>query len=127
MLDIGLHELSFPVQGEELLDAEFADDMRPTSRNSSKPWSIFLSASVALINWHKSCGFWSLSSPIPVQQPRSALSSILEGTIVRYLEYQVGFDITPEHQIAPLLSIKKKFLFWSSARLSLAGPVLVAN
>ena len=50
------------------------------------------------------------------------------GTPVRYLGCQVGLELAPEQQIAPLLlSIRRKILFWSSARLSLAGRVVVAN
>ena len=47
---------------------------------------------------------------------------------VRYLGCQIGLELTAEQQIAPLLlSIRRKLIFWSSARLSLAGRALVAN
>ena len=40
----------------------------------------------------------------------------------------MGLELTPKKQIAPiLLSIKRKLLFWSSAHLSLAGRIVVAN
>ena len=50
------------------------------------------------------------------------------GTSVRYLGCHVGLELSAEQQIAPLLlSIRRKLVFWSSARLSLAGRVVVAN
>ena len=50
------------------------------------------------------------------------------GTSVRYLGYHIGLDLSAEQQVAPLLlSIRQKLLLWSSARLSLAGRVVVTN
>ena len=47
---------------------------------------------------------------------------------MRDLRCRVGLDLTAEQQIVPLLlSIMQKLLFWSSARLSLAGQVVVTN
>ena len=47
---------------------------------------------------------------------------------MRYLGCHIGLDLLAEQQVAPLLlSIRWKLLFWSSARLSLVGRVVVAN
>lgn len=88
----------------------------------------FCDASGAKINWHKSCGFWVGSGATPTWSPDALFRWVHAGTPVRYLGCQVGLDLTAEQQIAPLLlSIRKKFLFWSTAHLSLAGRVVVAN
>ena len=50
------------------------------------------------------------------------------GQTCRYLGFQVGLDITPQQQFAPVLqSLRRKLCHWSSQHLSLAGWVLVAN
>ena len=88
----------------------------------------FCTASGARINWRKTVGFWISDSPTPQWMPDSGFRWVPPGTPVRYLGCQVGLELAPEQQIAPLLlSIRRKILFWSSARLSLAGRVVVAN
>ena len=40
----------------------------------------------------------------------------------------MGLEVTLEQQIAPLLlTIRRKLLYWSSAKLSLAGRIVIAN
>ena len=90
----------------------------------------FCDASGAKINWHKSCGFWvgGDGDELPQWSPSVGFQWIPPGRAVRYLGCEVGLDLTAEQQIAPLLlSIRRKLLFWSSLRLSLAGRVVVAN
>ena len=66
--------------------------------------------------------------PPPEWLPDPSFRWIPEGTPVRYLGCQIGLELTAEQQIAPLLlSIRRKLIFWSSARLSLAGQAVVAN
>ena len=89
---------------------------------------VFCDASGAKINWHKSCGFWIGAGAPPQWLPHPSFRWIPEGTPVRYLGCQIGLELTAEQQIAPLLlSIRRKLIFWSSARLSLAGRAVVAN
>lgn len=61
--------------------------------------------------------------------PAPGFKWIPPGTaVVRYLGCQIGLDLSPKQQIAPLfLSIWKKLLFWSSAHLSFARRIVVAN
>ena len=88
----------------------------------------FCDASSAKINWHKSCNFWVGEGSPPGWLPDPLFQWILPGTCVRYLGCHVGLELSAEQQIAPLLlSIRRKLVFWSSARLSLAGRVVVAN
>ena len=64
----------------------------------------------------------------PTWSPDVLFRWVPAGTSVRYLGCQVGLELTAEQQIAPLLlSIRRKLIFWSSARLSLAGREMVAN
>lgn len=142
--DIGLQGLRLPLREEELLDAEFADDtavyLHGQEANSSRfqtaleqfydDSSAKINASDgfgAKINWHKSCGFWIGGAELPVWTPCTQFPWIPPGRAVRYLGCQIGLDLTPEQKIAPLLSIRRKLVLWSSARLSLAGRVVVAN
>ena len=134
--EIGLRGLQLPTRGEDLLDAEFADDTglflhgqeANLIRAAEKALQTFGGASGSLINWHKSVAFWISEAPTPSWMPDPRFRSIPPGTAVRYLGCQVGLDLSPEQQIAPLLlSIRKKLLFWSSARLSLAGRIVVTN
>ena len=47
---------------------------------------------------------------------------------MRYLGCQVGINLPPETHIQPLLiSLRKKFIFWSSKSLSLAGRLVISN
>ena len=62
---IGLQGLSLPVTGEEILDAEFADDtglvLKGTKSNlqqAEMAIDTFCKASRAKINWSKTVGFW---------------------------------------------------------------------
>eukprot|EP00250_Pteridium_aquilinum_P015467 c22598_g1_i1 orf=254-919(-) len=133
--EVGLRGIQLPVRGEDLLDSEFADDtglylhgQEANLQRAEQSLQVFCEASGALINWRKTVAFWISSSPTPAWSPDPGFRWIPPGTAVRYLGCQVGLDLSPEQQIAPLLlSIRKKLLFWSSARLSLAGRVVVTN
>ena len=133
--DTGLQGLRLPVREEELLDAEFADDTAAYLHGHEAnlirfqtALEQFCDASGARINWHKSYGFWVGEVDRPQWSPSAQFQWVPPGRAVRYLGCQVGLDLTAEQQIAPLLlSIRKKLLHWSSARLSLAGRVVVAN
>ena len=60
--------------------------------------------------------------------PQEGFQWILYGKPVRYLGCQIGINLAPEDHIAPLLlTIRKKLLYWNTAKLSLAGRVVVAN
>ena len=71
--DTGLRGLQLPIRtAEELLDSEFADDTavylqggEENLRRFASAMERFCRASGALINWHKSCGFWVSSLPPP--------------------------------------------------------------
>ena len=127
--------LRLPWREEELLDSEFADDTAAYLHGHEAnlvrfqlALEQFCDASGAKINWHKSCGFWVSEDALPQWVPSTQFQWIPPGRAVRYLGCQVGLDLTAEQQIAPLLlSIRRKLIFWSSARLSLAGRVVVAN
>ena len=131
----GLQGLRLPIREEDLLDAEFADDtavfLAGQVDNLSRfqgALEVFCDASGAKINWHKSCGFWTGAGDLPAWLPDPLFRWIPPGTSVRYLGCHVGLELTAEQQIAPLLlSIRRKLVFWSAARLSLAGRVVVAN
>ena len=133
--EIGLRGLQLPTRGEDLLDAEFADDtglflhgQEANLIREEEALQTFGGASGSLINWYKSVAFWISETPTPSWMPDPRFRWIPPGTAVRYLGCQVGPDLSPEQQIAPLLlSIRKKLLFWSSARLSLAGRIVVTN
>ena len=88
----------------------------------------FCIASGARGNWNKSSGIpigtnahcdWGVADGFTWLQP---------GQTCRYLGFQIGLDVTPEQQFAPVLvSIRKKLCHWSSCHLSLAGRALVVN
>ena len=130
-----LQGLRLPIREEALLDAEFADDTamylaghEDNLARFQAALEVFCDASGAKINWHKSCGFWIGAGAPPQWLPDPSFRWIPEGTPMRYLGCQIGLELTAEQQIAPLLlSIKRKLIFWSSARLSLAGRAVVAN
>ena len=89
----------------------------------------FCMASGASINWNKSVNFLVSSNSTTSQwSPHPDFWWILEGTSVRYLECQVGLNISSEvHVVSLLLKIRKKLLFWSKAKLSFVGRVIVIN
>ena len=124
-----------PIRGEDMLDAEFADDTMMYSAGHEDNLSrfqiaveTFCDASIAKINRHKLCGFWIAEGDSPKWLPDPLFHWIPKDTPVRYLGCQIGLELTAEQQIAPfLLSIRRKLIFWSSTRLSLAGRVVVAN
>ena len=82
----------------------------------------------ARINWSKTAGLWIGPTEPPSWTPDPGFRWIPKGTPVRYLGCQIGIDLSPEQQIAPLLlSMRQKLLGWSKSRLSLAGRVVVVN
>ena len=131
----GLQGLSLPVTGEEILDAEFADDtglvLKGTKSNlqqAEMAIDTFCKASGAKINWSKTVGFWVGKEAPPIWSPDANFHWIPRGASIRYLGCQVGIELAPEQQIAPLLlCIRRKLLSWSSARLSFAGRIVVVN
>ena len=59
---------------------------------------------------------------------QDAFTWLLPGQSCRYLDSQVGLNITPAQQFEPVLaSIRRKLCHWSQAHLSLAGRALVVN
>ena len=65
--EVGLQGLRLPIRGEDLLDAEFADDTAmyldgtmPNLLWFHEAMKFFCAALGAKINWHKSCGLWGL-------------------------------------------------------------------
>mgnify|MGYP000158494050 FL=1 len=133
--EVQLTGIGIPPNGDPLIDTEFADDTSlylhgdiDNLRKAEIALTTFCQGSGALINWHKSVGFWVSDEMVPPWTPDPGFRWIPKGTSVRYLGCQVGMEITPESQISPLLLlIKKKLLFWSTAKLSLAGRVVVVN
>ncbi len=123
------------ISGMEVLDAEFADDtglyLEGTIENLLKAehaLGVFCEAAGAKINWHKTVGLWIGDLEPPDWSPDPNFTWLPKGTTVRYLGCQIGIDLTTEQQLAPLLlTIRKKLLHWSSAQLSLAGRVVIAN
>ena len=134
-VSIGLKGISLPIIESELLDVEFADDtglyLEGASDNLMRAELAignFCIASGAKINWHKTVGLWIGDSTPLNWCPDPNFRWIEKGTPVRYLGCQVGIDLTAEQQINPLLlTIRKKLIYWSSAKLSLAGRVVIAN
>ena len=118
-----------------MIDTELADDTSlylhgdiDNLRKAEIALTTFCQGSGALINWHKLVSFWVSDEIVPPWIHDPGFRWIPKGTLVRCLGCQLGMEITPERQISPLLLlIKKKRLFWSTAKLSLAGRVVVVN
>ena len=134
--DVGLKGIAMPIDGTNVVDVEFADDtslyLDCHNNNLQKMYTAmqtFCIASGAAINWNKSVGFWvSSDSTTPQWSPHPDFRWVPEGTSVRYLGCQVGLNISSEIQVASLLlKIRKKLMFWSKAKLSFAGRVIVVN
>ena len=131
----GIKGLCLPNNSGDLVDSEFADDttlyIHGTKENLcrvTKALEKFSLGSGARLNWKKTVGFWVSDLAFPDWLPHPQFKWIVEGTSTRYLGCQVGINIPPEVQIAPLLhSMRKKLLYWSNRRLSLAGRLVVAN
>ena len=73
---VGLKGLRLPLQEEELLDAEFADDTAVYLQGREanlvcfqEALERFCDALGAKINWHKLCGFWVDSGETPRWSP----------------------------------------------------------
>ena len=134
---VGIRRLFIPLSDQQLIDAELADDTALYVEGSQSNLIVvqdaittFCKGAGAMMNWHKSVAFWvdSEMTEHPSWQPHEDFKWVPRGTPVRYLGCQVGIDLSPEQQIAPLLlSIRKKIAFWSTAKLSLAGRVVVVN
>ena len=133
--DIGIRGLCTPLSHIEVRDAEFADDtalyLKGDLENLEKTEvaiSTFCKASGALVNWNKSFAFWVGDVNPPLWNPHPQFRWIPSGCPVRYLGCTIGVDLSMENQVAPLLlSLRQKLLLWSSAKLSFAGRVIVAN
>ena len=73
-------------------------------------------------------GFWIGQEEPPNWSPDAHFRWIPRGTPVRYLGCQVSIELSPAHQIAPLLlTIRKKLLNWSTTKLSFSGRIIVVN
>ena len=132
---LGIQGLCLPNMSEELLDSEFADNtslyVRGTHDNLTRLQNALEKVCLGLgakLNWNKTVGFWVSDLPLPNWLPHPNFRWISEGMAVRYLGFQVGINLSPELQIAPLLySIRKKLMYWSAKRLSLAGRIVIVN
>ena len=131
----GVRRLALPQTGQEILDAEFADDttlyVEGTLDNLQRVQHAlqhFCIASGARLNWNKTVAFWVSSEPPPSWLPHPLFQWTERGEARRYLGVQVGINLAPEAHVAPLLlTLRKKLFLWSQAKLSLAGRVVVAN
>ena len=118
-----------------MLDCEFADDTTlyvvGDDKNLCNVQNVihdFYDASGAIINWHKSVGFWVGKSVTPTWCPDVGFRWVPKGFPVRYLGCQVGINLPLKAHIQPLLiSLRKKLIFWSSKSLSLAGRLVISN
>ena len=112
----GIKGISLLTPGQEILEGEFADDTRVLLKGSLNNLqrtevaiNTFCMASGARINWSKIMGFWIGQEEPPNCSPNAHFRWIPRGTPVRYLGSQVGIELSPTHQIAPLLlTIRKK-------------------
>ena len=91
----------------------------------------FCMVASAIINWNKSFAFFIHNDPSschPRWCSNPQFQWISKGVPTRYLICQVEIDLSPNVKIGPLLLIiHTKIMFWSSAKLSLAGLVVLAN
>ena len=132
---VNIKGLQWPWLEEQVVDCQFADDTALYLQGSSDNLSrvqhaidTFCYASGTIINWNKSMGFWVGSIVNPVWCPQEGFQWIPHGKPIRYLGCQVGINISPEDHVAPLLiAIRKKLVYWNTAKLSLAGRVVIAN
>ena len=137
-----LHKNKLSIEGvqwrsmeEVMLDCEFVDDTTlyvvGDGRNLCNVQNVihdFCDASGAIINWHKSMGFWVGEGLTPTWCLDNGLHWIPKGSLVRYLGCQVGINLSPEAHIQPLLlSLRKKLIFWSSKNLSLPRRLVISN
>ena len=132
---VGLKGLSILTLKEEIVDAEFADDialyLEGNVRNLKKAKEVihcFFLASGASIKWNKTTGFWISEEDLLHWSPDFNFRCIPKGEVIRYLGCQIGIGLSAKQQIAPLLlTIRHKLLFWSSAKLSLSGREIIVN
>ena len=76
---------------------------------------VYCLASGARINWHKSYGMLVGSEDQPTWGVTEGFTWLRPGQTCRYLGFQVGLDITPQQQFAPVLqSLRRKLCHWSS-------------
>ena len=136
---LSIKGIQWPSVEEDVLDCEFADDTTLyvvgdvvgddiNLYNVQNAIHDFYDASGAIINWHKSMGFWVGEGLTPTLCPESGLCWIPKGSPMRYLGCQVGINLPPKAHIQPLLlSLRKKLIFWSSKNLSLARRLVISN
>ena len=131
----GLCGITLPIEGEENLDSEFADDttlyVEGSLTNLLQVQEVllqFCTASEARLNWTKTVAFWVSTEPPPNWRPHPSFQWTQRGVAVRYLGVQVGINLALELHAAPLLlTLRKKLFLWGNAKLSLAGRVIIAN
>ena len=133
--DVGLRGLQIPPCPQDLIGAEFADDIGlylngdlNNLKRAEYAINVFCIALGARINWDKMVGFWIDSHEPPDWSPDQSFAWVPYDSTVRYLGCQIGLEVSPENQVAPLLlTIRKKLIYWSSKKLSLAGRVVIVN
>ena len=132
---LSIKGIQWPSVEEVVLAYEFADDTTlyvvGDDRNLCNVQNViydFSDASGAIINWHKSVGFWVGEGLAPIWCLDIGFRWIPKGSPVRYLGCQVGINLPPDAHIQPLLlPLRKKLIFWSSKNLSLAGRLVISN
>ena len=110
----GIQGICLPNSSEELVDSKFADDTTLYLQGNvenlfivEKALEVFCLGLGARLNWKKTIAFWVGDLPPPMWMPHPDFKWVPEGTAVRYLGCQVGINIPPELQIAPLLHSMK--------------------
>ena len=107
----GLRGITLPIEGEENLDSEFADDttlyVKGSLTNLLQVQEVllqFCTTAGARLNWTKTVAFWVSTEPPPNWRPHPSFQWAQRGVAVRYLGVQVGIDLAPELHVAHLLS-----------------------
>jgi hypothetical protein len=73
-------------------------------------------------------GFWASPNAPPEWLLDKNFKWIPKGTFIRYLRCQVGLELALEQQIGPLLQgMRRKLIYCSIAKLSLATRVVIVN
>jgi hypothetical protein len=130
----GVEGLSLP-KGGMIRDQTFDDTalyLKGTPANMDRAQEVlktFCRASGAKVNWSKSAAILASRRDKNWEWGEAErLKWILKGRGTRYLGIQVGFHLPPETNFAAMmLTLKGKFINWSTNKLFLAGRILVSN
>ena len=103
--------VALPLPGErDLVDQEYTDDTLLMVRYAiaildatRSVLDVYCLASGARINWHKSYGMLVGSEDQLTWGVTEGFTWLRPGQTCRYLGFQVGLDITPQQQFAPVL------------------------